>query len=106
MELDALFNLGLVPDGFRHWQSGAWVMALGLMRYGFVSGLPGLCPGYPSRCRRASARKTGLCNGKFGHANVAICAAAPSCSSAVVGWQRFLLTVKPGPFFFLDVYWL
>ena len=101
MELDALFILGLCLLVFAVGKAGAWVLALGLMRYGFVAAawaLPWMNQPLPPSFRRKT-----VCVWQIVTLMVAIVPPAPSLLVSVsLATALILLTWS----FFLDVYWL
>ncbi|AFP30731.1 CDP-alcohol phosphatidyltransferase family protein [Marinobacter sp. BSs20148] len=101
MELDALLILGLCLMVFAIGKAGAWVMALGLMRYGFVVAawiLPWINQPLPPSFRRKT-----VCVWQIVTLMVAIVPPAPSLLVSVsLATALLLLTWS----FFLDVYWL
>jgi phosphatidylglycerophosphate synthase len=101
MELDALFILGLCLMVLAIGKAGAWVLALGLMRYGFVAAawaLPWMNQPLPPSFRRKT-----VCVWQVVTLMVAIVPPTPSLLVGVsLATALLLLTWS----FFLDIYWL
>lgn len=101
MELDALFILGLCLMVFAIGKAAAWVLALGLMRYGFVAATwawPWMNQPLPPSLRRKT-----VCVWQVVTLMVAIVPPAPSLLISVsLATALLLLTWS----FFLDVFWL
>ena len=101
MELDALFILGLCLMVFALGKAGAWVLALGLMRYGFVAAawvLPWMNQPLPPSFRRKT-----VCVWQIVTLMVAVVPPAPALLVGVSLATALLLLIWS---FFIDVYWL
>jgi phosphatidylglycerophosphate synthase len=101
MELDALFILGLCLMVLAIGKAGAWVLALGLMRYGFVAAAWALP--WMNRPLPPSFRRKTVCVWQVVTLMVAIVPPTPSLLVGVsLAMALLLLTWS----FFLDIYWL
>lgn len=101
MELDAVFILGLCVAVLASGKAGAWVLALGLMRYGFV--MASLTLPFLNRPLPESFRRKTVCVWQVVTLMIAV---LPIVSTSFASWTLATALILLSYSFLVDLYWL
>lgn len=101
MELDAVFILGLCLAVLALGKAGVWVLALGLMRYGFV--LASLALPFMNRPLPESFRRKTVCVWQVVTLMIAL---LPVASTSFASWTLATALILLSYSFLVDLYWL